>query len=257
MTLRLSTGLTNFECNGGSIGDALTQGILKIFTGAQPASADAAETGTLLCTITDNAQARTAEVLATGTVTLTGGAGGSVNTVTVNGIDVLGGAINFDGTLNQTAADVAKRINANKSAPKYSASAAGAVITISALPGTGASPNGFVVAATLTTITASYTNMTGGVTAANGLKFDPPTAGVMAARTGQTWSGVNATGGVAGWMRFYGSVADAGGIDTTGTAIRMDGAVSTAGAELNLNNTTLAGGATTTIASATATAPNQ
>lgn len=257
MTLRLSTGMQNYLAKEGGVDDALNQGILKIFTGAQPASADAAETGTLLCTITDNAQARTAEVLAAGTVTLATGAAGSVNTVTVNGVDILGAAVPFNATLNQTASDVAAQINRNKSSPDYTATAAGAVVTIQALRGTGAGPNGYVVSATLTTLTATYANMAGGVAAANGLKFDAAAAGAMAARTGQVWSGTNVADGVAGWFRFYGSVADAGAIDSTGTAIRVDGAISTAGAELNLNNTTLKTGATTKISTATATVPAQ
>lgn len=255
MTLRISTGLRNFINSLGSYTDALWNGEMRIRTGAQPASADAAETGTLLCTVTASAAARTAEVLATGTVTLTGGAAGSVNTVTVNGIDILGAAVNFNGTLNQTATDVAAQINRHKSAPNYTAEASGAVITIKALPGTGASVNTFAVSATLTTITASYVNMAGGVNAANGLKFDFSSAGAMAAQTGQTWAGDNVADGVAGWFRFTGSVADAGALDSTATFLRVDGSIATSGADLNLNNTTFANLARTTISSATATVP--
>lgn len=255
MTLRLSTGMQNFINSMGSYTDALDNGELRIFTNAQPASADAAETGTLLCTVTDNAAARTAEVRATGSMTLTGGAGGSVNTVTVNGINILGAAVAFNATLAQTATDVAAQINRHKSAPNYVASATGAVITITALPGAGASPNTFVVTATLTTITATYVDMAGGVTPANGLKFDFSAAGVMVAYAGQTWAGDNAASGVAGWYRFCGSVADAGAIDTTGKVLRIDGSIATAGAELNLNNTTFAALARTTISSATSTVP--
>jgi hypothetical protein len=255
MTMRQSTGMQNFLNSLGSYTDALDGGELRIFTGTQPASADAAQTGTLLCTITDNAGARTAEVLATGTVTLTGGASGSVNTVTVNSIDILGGAVAFTSTLADTATAVAAQINRSKSAPNYTAEAVGAVITIKALPGTGASVNTFAVSATLTTITATYVNLAGGVTAVNGLKFDFSSGGVMNAYTGQTWAGDNVASGVAGWFRFCGSVADAGAIDTTGKVLRIDGAISTAGAELNLNNTTFANLARTTISSATSTVP--
>lgn len=255
MTERISTALQNFLNSLGSITDALQNGELRILTGAQPASADAAQTGTLLCTVTDNAGARTAEVLATGTVTLTGGASGSVNTVTVNSIDILGGAVPFNGTLSQTASDVAAQINRNKSSPNYTASAVGAVVTITALPGTGASVNTFAVSSTLTTITASYANLSGGVTAVNGLKFDYSAAGVMAKYAGQTWAGDNVASGVAGYFRFTGSAADAGAIDTTASQLRLDGAISTSGAELNLNNTTLAITARTTISSATSTVP--
>lgn len=255
MALRMSTAMTNFINSLGSYNDALWNGELRIRTGAQPASADAAETGTLLCTITDNAAARTAEVLATGTVTLTGGAAGSVNTVTVNSIDILGAAVPFNGTLNQTATDVAAQINRWKSSPNYTASASGAVVTIKALPGTGASVNAFAVSATLTTITATYANLSGGVAAVNGLKFDFSAAGIAAIYAGQTWAGNNVAGGVAGWFRYCGSVADAGALDSTATYLRVDGAISTAGAEMNLNNTTFANLARTTLNEALATVP--
>lgn len=257
MTLRYSTGLRNFLAKFGSLADALQNGEIKVYTGAQPSSADAAPTGTLLCTITANAQARTAEVLATGTVTLTGGASGSVDAVTVNSVDILGGVVAFNGTLSQTAADVAAQINRNKSSPNYQAEASGAVVTIKALPGTGTQPNGYVVSATLTTITASYANMAGGVAPANGLKFDGPASGVMTIYEDQVWSGENVANGTAGWFRFTGSVADSGVVDTDGEQIRLDGSVSTTGADMNLNNTTLASGATTRINTGTATVPAQ
>lgn len=255
MTLRYSTGLRNFLAKYGSLSDALSNGEVQIYTGAQPASADAAPTGTLLCTITANAAARTAEVVATGSVTLTGGAAGSVDAVTVNAIDILGASVPFNSTLAQTASDVADQINRNMSSPDYRAVAAGAVVTIYALPGTGTQPNGYAVSATLTTITASYVNMAGGVAPVNGLKFNQPVNGAMDMYANQVWSGVNAAAGVAGWFRFVGSVADSGVVDSAGTQIRLDGSVSTSGADLNLNNTSLALAATTRITTATATVP--
>jgi len=257
MALRYSDGLRNFLAKYGSLADALTNGQIMIYSGAQPASPNAAPTGTLLCTITDSSNARTAEVLATGTVTLTGGASGSVDTITVNGVEIMGGSVPFNGTLNQTALDVASQINRTKSAVDYTASASGAVITISAMRGTGTVPNSFTVAGTSTTITASYTAMSGGVAAVNGLKFDYPNTGVMGAFPNQKWSGNNVSDGSAGWFRFVGSVADSGALDTTASQIRLDGAVSTTGTELSLNSTTLSNGAETRVTTATATVPAQ
>lgn len=257
MTMRLSTGLRNAIAKYGAIGDMLHNGYIEIYSGAQPSSADAAPTGTLLCTITDTGAAFTPEVLATGTVALNTGAAGSINTVTVNGIDILGGAVPFNGTLAQTAADVAAQINRNTSAPDYTATVSGSTVTISALPGTGTSPNGFVVAVTETTIVSTTTNMAGGVAAANGLHFDVVSSGTLSKRNSQTWSGVNAATGTGGWFRQYGSVADSKALDSTGTAIRMDGAVGTSGAEMNLNSTAFTSGATTTLATWAMTVPAQ
>jgi hypothetical protein len=249
MTMRLSTGLRNFLAKEGGLGDALSGGIIEIYTGPQPASADAAPTGTLLCTITSAGATVTPEVLATGTVTLTGGASGSVGPITVNGVDILGGAtVPFNSTLAQTASDIATAINRAKTAPEYTATASGATVTISALPGTGASVNGFVVSATTATITATTGNMAGGVNGANGLKFDPAVGGVLSKQATQTWSGTNAATGSAGWFRQYGSVADPKTVDSAGTTIRLDGAIATSGAEMNLNSTALTTGAVTTLA---------
>jgi hypothetical protein len=257
MTMRLSTGLRNFLAKQGGIADALSGGIIEIYSGAQPSTPDAAPTGTLLCTISTNSGAVTPETLATGTLTLTGGAAGSLNTLTVNGVDILGGAVPFDGTLTQTAADIAAQINRFEGSVGYSATSNGAVVTISALPGTGASPNGFVVAAGLTTMTATTANLAGGVNQVNGLRFETASAGSISKRNADAWSGVNAATGTAGWFRQYGSVADSKAVDNAGVAIRLDGAIATAGAEMNLNSTAFVAGATTTLAAWSMTVPAQ
>lgn len=101
-------------------------------------------------------------VAATAIVTLTGGASGSVDTITVNSVNIMSGPVAFSTDLATTAAAVAANINAHTSSPEYTAVAAGAVITISAAAGAGSNPNGYVVAVTATTITFTKTNMTGG-----------------------------------------------------------------------------------------------
>lgn len=54
MAERISTGLRNemLKASGKSLADALVNGVIRIYSGSQPATADAAETGTLLCLIT-------------------------------------------------------------------------------------------------------------------------------------------------------------------------------------------------------------
>jgi hypothetical protein len=103
-------------------------------------------------------------VAATGTVTLTGGAGGSVNNVTVNGVTITSGGVLFTTDLATTATAVAANITAYVSTPNYTATAVGPVITITASDA-GQGPNGFVVATNTTTITATTTNMAGGLNA--------------------------------------------------------------------------------------------
>lgn len=256
MTLRISSGARNFLLQHGSLKKAFQGGKILIYSGAQPSSADAAPTGTLLCVVTKSSGAHTAEVRATGTVTLATGAAGSVDTVTVNGVNILtNGAVPFNVSLTQTAADLAAAINLSESSPEYTASASGAVVTIKAARGAGAAPNGFVVSATLTTITATYGNMAGGVAWVNGLSFDVSAAGTIVKKAGEVWTGVNLASGTAGWYRFVGAVADSGVADSTETEIREDGAIATSGAQLNLTNTTLALDATTTIATWSRTQP--
>jgi len=108
------------------------------------------------------------DVSATGTVTLTGGAAGSVDSVTVNGVTITSAPVSFTTDLATTATAVAANITAHTSSPDYTAAAVGAVITITASTA-GSATNGFVVATTLTTITATTTNMADG---SNGLIVD-------------------------------------------------------------------------------------
>ena len=255
MPLRLSTGLRNFVNAAGSMKDALQNGQLLIYTGAQPATADTAPSGTLLVTITDASATRTAEVLATGTVTLATGAAGSVDAITVNGVSILDAPVAYATSLTVTATNVATAINRSASNPEYTATASGAVITIRAKRGSGAGANGFVVTGTLTTLTATYANMASGVTAVNGLKFGISAAGVVDKHATQVWTGVAVVTGTAGWFRFVGSVADSGATDTGEIEIRMDGAISTSGAQINMSNTTVTLSATETVSSFPLTLP--
>ena len=103
-------------------------------------------------------------VAATGTVTLTGGAAGSVNSITVNGVTITSGVVAFITDLPTTATAVAANITAFTSTPDYTAVAVGAVITITASTA-GQGTNGFVVVANTTTITSTVTNMAGGLNA--------------------------------------------------------------------------------------------
>jgi hypothetical protein len=101
------------------------------------------------------------ETQATGTITLTGGAAGSINTVTVNGVALIGAPVVYNTSLAQTASDLAAAINAYQT--NYIAVAVGAVVTLYATIGLGDSVNTYVVATTSTTLTTSTVDMAGGV----------------------------------------------------------------------------------------------
>ena len=99
---------------------------------------------------------------ATATVTLTGGAAGSVDMITVDGVNIMSGSVAFTTNLSTTATAVASNITSHTSSPEYTAAAVGAVITISAAVGAGSDPNGYQLVVTTTTITATDTDMSGG-----------------------------------------------------------------------------------------------
>lgn len=266
MAARLSTGLVNALISSCNFKVALAGGIITIYSGAQPSLPDVAATGTLLVTLTQSSGAYTAETRAQGTWTLSG-ASGSINTATVDGFDILGGAVPFTTSLNNTALLMAAQINRSALNPGYVASATGssAVVTITAPPGWGASANGHVLNYTATTMTSAQVNIgtaTAGVTPVNGLYLGSvsDTGGgtgsvPMAQVPAQVWSGNAVATGTAGWFRFSDSTDT--GVGASTVFRRYDGAVATSGAEMNLGNLTITSGAPVVISSATFTLPQQ
>ena len=262
MALRISPGLQNFIAEKGSWKTAFDNGSIEIYTGTQPATADLAVTGTLLVTLTSGGGAKTNEVASQGTLTLNSGASGSVDTLTVNSIEIMGSATPFNTSLTQTAADIALKCNRNPKNYLYHVTSSGAVITITALPGMGTLPNGWVVAATYTTIAGTAANMgsggaaTAGVLAANGLLLDyNATAGLITKDVTQTWSGTAVATGTAGWFRYKGSVVDAGALDSSAVFLRLDGNVATSGANMNMSSTSITSGALQTLSTFSFTVP--
>lgn len=110
------------------------------------------------------------ETLATGSIDITGGtvdAGvNTVATITVDGVDILGAAVDFVTDNDATAAAVAAQITSNTSSPNYTATSDGATVIVTAVAGSGATPNGFVVAGTVTgdVTLGNAVAMSGGVT---------------------------------------------------------------------------------------------
>lgn len=107
------------------------------------------------------------EVRATASITINGGVDGMITAVTLGAVPLIAVDVTWHATNDATAIRLAQAINSLSSTSGYTAAAVGNVVTISAAPGTGATPNG--TALTVTTagdiaVTASAT-MTGGVTA--------------------------------------------------------------------------------------------
>lgn len=121
-----------------------------------------------LSTVTANV-AEVLEVRASGTVTITGGTSSPgvnyVSQVQVNSVNLMLLSVNWILSNSATASAVATEINNRTATSGYTAVAIGTAITITAAPGTGATPNGFTVARTVAgNVTAGTTNMAGGVT---------------------------------------------------------------------------------------------
>lgn len=247
MALQFSTGLRNFIGMYGSYKRALQGGVMKIYSGSAPSTADSAASGTLLCTVSLASGAVTSEICSAGSVTIAGSSG-SVDSITVDGKEILGAAVTFTTDLTTTAALVAAQINSYipPDGSEYIATSSGAKVVITALPGTGTAPNGDVVSTTVTTLTKTDVNMgteVAGVSSVNGLTYGAIASGVLS-KSG-TWSGVVASGGTAGYFRLCGSVVDAGASSTS--LVRIQGTCGVSGADYNMSATTLTAAATHTV----------
>lgn len=233
MTIRFSTGVRNGLAQGFGFAGLFNDGCISIYSGSQPSTADTAPTGTLLGTISISSGAITKETQASGTITLTGGST-SVTAVTVGTFNIIpDGAVLYDTSTTITATALAAAINRNGI---YSATSSGAVVTIKPRPGVGAAHNGYVVSST-GSVTATYGNMAGGVTAVNGLKLSDVVVGVVSKPASAVWSFAGVAAGTAGWFRFQGSVTDAGAtISAAPWLARMDGSVAVSGGDMALSN---------------------
>lgn len=248
MGQRLSTGLRNNIIGAIGFAASFAGGVIDIYSGSQPATADSAVTGTLLGRVSIASATYAPETPATGTVTLSGSSG-SILTLNIGSLNIIPiGPVPFVTDLATTAQALADAVNRNGI---YTATAAGAVVTLKAPAGTGDAHNGLAVLGTFTTLTATYANISGGVDATAGLQFSAPSGGTVS-KLG-TWSFNGVAAGVAGWFRLKAGALDADG--ASATAVRLDGSIATSGGEMSLSNLTIAVGAPTTIDSFTATMP--
>lgn len=250
MTVRQSTGLRTLLCSTKGFSSVFANGEIRIYTGSQPATADAAPTGVLLGVVTKDAASRTPETQASQTITVSGSSG-SINTVTIAGLNIIQAPVTFDTDAGTTAAKLAAAINR---AGICTATSAGAVVTVRAPAGTGTSWNGMALATTVTTMTAtSGGNLSGGVAANNGLQFMDAANGTVS-KSAENWKFDGLADGTAGWFRLVGNGADAGGISTT--LPRLDGSIGATG-DMVLASTAIVTGAPNSIDAFSYTIPAQ
>jgi hypothetical protein len=112
-----------------------------------------------------------AEVRANATLTVNGGSNApdvnQIVSITANGVQILGHAIDWSGSNESTALRIAQQISSGFQSHGYSASVVGATVTVEAAPGTGAASNGFDFVATPSgnVSLVSSSSFSGGVTA--------------------------------------------------------------------------------------------
>lgn len=252
MSLRLSTAVKNQTLNSlaGAVAKtySLNDGRIAIYTGSQPASADAAATGTLLGTITKSAGSYSAgvyqstdddNVCASQSVTsgsnmsLNGAGAGTLGvgyfvTISSAGTEDLRTAnFRITGTGNNDEA-IVEYIDGGNNATVYTTNQFKTVTEIYPRK-----PAVFT------------SNVKVGYAITNGLAMGAAASGEIAKSTAQTWQMTAVATGTAGWFRWMGDDTDAGSISTT--LPRVDGRISTSGAELNLSNTSIVSGSTITI----------
>lgn len=90
---------------------------------------------------------------------LTGGVTSTMTSITVDGVEILNATVPWRDSVTNTASDIADAINAFTSAPNYTAANVAGVVTITAVDN---EPSTATVASTVSTMTKSDTNMSGG-----------------------------------------------------------------------------------------------
>lgn len=113
------------------------------------------------------AVAPTEAVAATSSFDITGGTfdpgNHQITGITVDGVAIMGGPVDWLSSNEETAAEIAAQINLQGSEPNYTAEAVGATVTLTAPKGAAANGRPVVVTTTGTVATTSAANMAGGV----------------------------------------------------------------------------------------------
>ena len=247
MALKYSTGLRNYLIGEGSLRKAFEDGQLLIYSGAAPANADEAPTGVLLAKVTKESGALAAGARSTPKrykVVIGSHAEGHTFpfALTVDGV----GPTTLTYTNTPDAGDaeavakaVARMLNDIPQLMAIAEGASGNLYVQSRIDGldfTLADAGGG--SGTITSVTQVEA-----ASSVNSLRFGSPAAGTLA-KNADVWSGVGLANGVAGYFRLV--TSQDGGLLST-TDIRIQGTISTSGADLNMSSLNIALGATQTI----------
>ena len=87
---------------------------------------------------------------------------------------------------------------------------------------------------------------------AAGLEFDDSASGTISKKSTETWTGTAVATGTAGWFRLQ-AVGDGG--SSSSEDERIDGAIATSGAQLNMSSTSITSGAVQAVSTFQITLP--
>jgi len=253
----VSTGLRNSMLGGKSLAETMGDMVCKIYSGSAPASADDAETGQLLVTITNGSKTVKEKQKVTVTATV---ANNFDYSITLNGVTVVytsSGSATADEISAglKTAIDNATGTTANGitiNNPKIY----GLFTTTDIGGGSGQVSIESAVEGKAFDISVGD-NLTYVVDRENayGIHFEPFSAvesGVLEKKASEVWSGVCVATGTAGYARL---VRDDDDGTASTTQPRLQGTVATANADVIVTSVNFAQGATQTIDLASVTMP--
>ena len=263
MTEKFSTGLRNQMLNGRGFREIFGDAVINVYTGTAPVSPDTAPSGTLLLSFSK----------AGGTVSAGETSTPEIYLIVIDPADHDAGdviAINWtvDGAVqavsytmgtdwpfthvggNDVALGFANAVN--KQCPQLMAIAltntSGSVLVTTRKPGLA------LVLTDHAATTGTFTSHASVSTAArsDALSFGPPASGVISKETAETWSDTVIASGTATYFRLVTST-DLGTTNTTDP--RLQGSVSTSGAEINASSAVLTIGSVITLDSFVVTFP--
>ena len=246
MSVMLSTGLRNKLLSGTSLRKVFEDGVINVYSGTAPASADSPATGTLLVPITkaSGAVASGVSVAKEARVLINDHGAGSTYVITVNGIVYTYVNTPDAGSAALVAQALAALVYKDAEVVAHCAGTA-TIYVVSRIAGLD-----FTISVGGTGSSTLTDNAISTVTR-NTLKFGDAALGVLS-KTADVWSGVAIAGGTAGYFRLV-QLGDDALLSTREP--RLQGNVSTSGQEMTLSSTTIALGATQTIDTVSITQP--
>lgn len=255
MTEKFSTGLRNYLLGEGCFRKCFEDSVIKVYSGAAPDSPDDAVSGTLLLTLTKSSGTVSAGERSTPKihhVTIPdshASAATVILNVTVDGVGPT--SYTHTNTPDLDAAPmmvlVARMLNDIPQLDAIADVTAREIYVKSRIDGLD-----FTLADGGGSVTATVDAAVQAAARSDALSFGKPASGVISKTSTETWSGVVASAGTAGYFRLVTS-SDTGAESTT--EVRLQGTISTSGAEINAPSAVLTLSATITLDSFSVTFP--